>query len=71
MNKKITTGREAANDIPANEPPLALVLICRSCATTYEPTPEDWAWGRTSCPSPDCDRGWAWTASLEVPGDPR
>ena len=46
---------------------LSLLLTCSNCRTAYEPSAEDFAFGRTSCPNPDCDRGWAWTAALTVP----
>jgi len=44
--------------------PLAVVLTCSTCDTTYEPTVEDFAAGRTGCP--DCG-GWTYTASLAAP----
>ena len=47
--------------------PLALVLTCTDCRTSYEPSAEDFTFGRTSCPNPDCDRGWFWTAALAAP----
>ena len=46
---------------------LSLLLTCCTCQTTYQPSAEDFAFGRTSCPSPDCDRGWTWTAALTEP----
>ncbi len=45
--------------------PLALVLTCSNCETTYAPSTEDCAAGRTSCPA--CPRGWRFTAELTVP----
>ena len=37
--------------------PLAVVLTCCTCDTTYEPTPDAVARGRFGCPDPDCG-GW-------------
>ena len=59
MSDPITTGPEQL--------PLALVLTCSNCQTTYEPSADDFARGRTSCPNPDCPRGWHFTAALTVP----
>ncbi len=69
MNKKITSSIAAAIDIREVELPLSVVLTCCTCYTTYEPTAEDWAWRRTSCPNPHCDRGWIWTAELRDPAE--
>jgi len=46
---------------------LSLLLTCDDCGEPYQPSPEDFAFGRTGCPSPDCDRGWSWTAALAEP----
>ena len=57
-------------DLPTTAPEqlaLSLLLTCADCQTTYQPSAEDFAFGRTSCPSPDCDRGWTWTAALTEP----
>ncbi|HYZ09298.1 MAG TPA: hypothetical protein VE709_12090 [Pseudonocardiaceae bacterium] len=43
------------------------MLTCTDCRTSYEPSAEDFTFGRTSCPNPDCDRGWFWTAALAAP----
>jgi len=43
-----------------------VVLTSAAYQHTYEPTAEDFATGRTSCPDPDC-RGWTWTATLTIP----
>ncbi len=50
----------------ATEPPLAVVLTCIGCQRSYEPTPDDFAAGRTGCPDPDCG-GWTYTAALTAP----
>ena len=47
-----------------DDAPLRVVLTCSTCRTAYEPSAEDWAWRRTSCP--DC-RGWTFTAELAAP----
>ena len=65
----MTKSTARALPTPAPDPddaPLRVVLTCGTCATTYEPSAEDWAWRRTSCPDPDC-QGWTWTAALAVP----
>ena len=46
--------------------PLAVVLTCCTCDTTYEPTAEAIARGRLGCPDPDC-RGWTFSSALTVP----
>ena len=46
--------------------PLAVVLTCCSCDTTYEPTVEAIARGRFGCPDSDCG-GWTFSAALTVP----
>ena len=46
--------------------PLAVVLTCCTCDTTYEPTPEAIARGRLGCPDPDCG-GWTFSSALTVP----
>ena len=46
--------------------PLAVVLTCCTCDTTYEPTPDDIARNRFGCPDPGC-RGWTFSAALTVP----
>ncbi|HYZ09068.1 MAG TPA: hypothetical protein VE709_10925 [Pseudonocardiaceae bacterium] len=56
MNDPITTTPEQL--------PLSLVLTCSNCRTSYEPSTEDFASGRTSCPA--CPRGWHFTAELTV-----
>ncbi len=46
--------------------PLAVVLTCCTCDTTYEPTAEAIARGWLGCPDPDCG-GWAFSSALTVP----
>ena len=46
--------------------PLAVVLTCTDCDTTYEPTAEAVARGRFGCPDPDCG-GWTFSSALTVP----
>ena len=46
--------------------PLAVVLTCCTCDTTYEPTLEAIARGRFGCPDPDRG-GWTFVAELTVP----
>ena len=46
--------------------PLAVVLTCCDCDTTYEPTPEAIARGQLGCPDPDCG-GWTFSSALTVP----
>jgi|AntDryMetagUQ889_1029465.scaffolds.fasta_scaffold102195_2 hypothetical protein len=46
--------------------PLAVVLTCCTCDTTYEPTPEAIARGQLGCPDPDCG-GWTFSSALTVP----
>ena len=46
--------------------PLAVVLTCCTCDTTYEPTPDAVARGRFGCPDPDCG-GWTFSSALTVP----
>jgi len=46
--------------------PLAVVLTCCTCDTTYEPTAEAVARGRFGCPDPDCG-GWTFSSALSVP----
>ncbi len=48
------------------ELPLRVVLTCTVCDRTHEPSAEDLARGRTSCPDPDCG-GWTFTAELAEP----
>ena len=57
------------NNLPTTAPeqlPLAVVLTCTDCDTTYEPTPEAIARNRFGCPDPDCG-GWTFSAALTVP----
>ena len=46
--------------------PLAVVLTCCDCDTTYEPSAEAIARGRFGCPDPDCG-GWTFSSALSVP----
>jgi len=46
--------------------PLAVVLTCCTCDHTYEPSAEDVARNRFSCPDPDCG-GWTFSSALSVP----
>ena len=46
--------------------PLAVVLTCCDCDTTYEPTAEAIARNRFGCPDPDCG-GWTFSSALSVP----
>jgi len=54
------------DDTGAPAPPLAVVLTCTDCQHSYEPTPEDFAAGRTGCPDLNCG-GWAFSSALTVP----
>ena len=57
------------SDLPTTAPaqlPLAVVLTCCTCDTTYEPTPEAIARNRFGCPDPDCG-GWTFSSVLTVP----
>jgi hypothetical protein len=57
------------SDLPITTPeqlPLAVVLTCCTCDTTYEPTAEAIARNRFGCPDPGC-RGWTFSAALTVP----
>ena len=45
----------------------AISLTCTDCDTTFEPTAEDFAFGRTGCPDPDCG-GWTLLAELTIGG---
>ena len=56
--------REAWKD--GEQLPLAVVLTCCTCDTTYEPTPEAIARGQLGCPDPDCG-GWTFSSALTVP----
>jgi len=53
-------------DGPGDERLLGVVLTCTDCDTTYEPSREDFATGRTGCPDPDCG-GWAFSSALTEP----
>ncbi len=54
------------SDPTTTTPPLAVVLTCCTCDTTYEPTPDDIVRNRFGCPDPGC-RGWTFSAALTVP----
>ena len=49
--------------------PLAVVLTCTDCDTSYEPTAEAIARNRFGCPDPDCG-GWSFSAALAVTSTP-
>jgi len=51
----------------ALNPSMTLVLTCTDCDHTYEPTAEDFEFGRTGCPDPDCG-GWTLVAELATGG---
>lgn len=44
--------------------PPGVVLVCGTCPHVWEPTDEEWATGRTTCP--ECG-GWVMTAALDEP----
>ena len=46
--------------------PLAVVLTCCTCDTTYEPSGEAIARNRFGCPAPGCG-GWTFSSALTVP----
>lgn len=52
----------------ATEMPLTVVLVltCRTCGATYEPSGQDLARGRAGCSDPGCG-GWVFSAALAVP----
>jgi len=51
---------------PTPEQSGAVVLTCTDCDTTYQPSVEDVASGRSGCPDPDCG-GWTFSSALTVP----
>ena len=57
------------SDLPTTAPeqlPLAVVLTCCTCDTSYEPDADAVARGRFGCPDSDCG-GWTFSAALTVP----
>jgi hypothetical protein len=44
-----------------------VTFTCTDCDTTFEPSAEDFEFGRTDCPDPDCG-GWTLLAELTIGG---
>ncbi len=44
-----------------------VAFTCTECDTTFEPTAEDFEFGRTDCPDPNCG-GWTLLAELTIGG---